>query len=336
MPKLRQQYQIKESSSYIDGSFESSPSNLLDDLSNLRYQIRSLIGGSDWDDDIRGSYSLADHSSRHESGGADVINHDDLTGFVLNEHIDWTSTSSNFLTTGTVNGGDATFLRGQFTGNFYAKSTTVSNYISIDDSAGIKEMTLKHLVAPVDSNDAARKQDIDDIDHDSLTGFVANEHIDWTSTSENFSTTGSINAGNASFNSGIFDISSLSFLVQGSAVEDYINISDTSEELVLNYLPDTPPNNHSAVNKNYVDSAIGQSGRTVIPYGANTVSISLSPSIVGFKAIASISYDSANEPEVYACTVYNKKGDGSGFDIMLSGNVPSSGSRYYVEWAVFA
>lgn len=33
------------------------------------------------------------------------INHDNLTGFVANEHIDWTAASSNFLTTGTVNVG---------------------------------------------------------------------------------------------------------------------------------------------------------------------------------------------------------------------------------------
>lgn len=33
------------------------------------------------------------------------------------------------------------------------------------------------------------------IDHDALTNFVANEHIDWTSTTENFSTTGTISSG---------------------------------------------------------------------------------------------------------------------------------------------
>ena len=33
------------------------------------------------------------------------INHDNLTGFVANEHIDWTSTSSNFNTSGTVDTG---------------------------------------------------------------------------------------------------------------------------------------------------------------------------------------------------------------------------------------
>jgi len=37
------------------------------------------------------------------------LNHDSFTGFVANEHIDWTNTSSNFSTSGTVGGGVATF-----------------------------------------------------------------------------------------------------------------------------------------------------------------------------------------------------------------------------------
>ena len=37
------------------------------------------------------------------------LNHDSFTGFVANEHIDWTNTSSNFSTSGTIGGGVATF-----------------------------------------------------------------------------------------------------------------------------------------------------------------------------------------------------------------------------------
>lgn len=267
MSKMRQQYQIKNSSNYIDGLLYPSPDNLLTDLSNLRYQIRSILGTSSWDADIRGLYSLSNHSSRHESGGFDIINHDSLFGFVSNEHIDWTSASDNFLTTGSVVGGNSTFLEGQFTGSFIVSSTTVSDYINIDDSSGTKEMTLKHLVAPVDSSDAARKQDIDDINHDDLTGYVANEHIDWTSATESFLTTGSVSGGNASFNSGYFDVTGSSFLIQGTSLEDYINISDTLQELVLNNLPDTPPNNHSAVNQNYVNSVVVKVGKQLYLMG---------------------------------------------------------------------
>lgn len=40
------------------------------------------------------------------------INHDNLTGFVANEHIDWTSTSSNLDTSGTLKSSDLTLLNG--------------------------------------------------------------------------------------------------------------------------------------------------------------------------------------------------------------------------------
>ncbi|UCD07957.1 MAG: hypothetical protein JSW41_03030, partial [Candidatus Aenigmatarchaeota archaeon] len=42
------------------------------------------------------------HKSSHEVGGGDLINHDNLTGFVGNEHIDWTNASQQLLTSGGV------------------------------------------------------------------------------------------------------------------------------------------------------------------------------------------------------------------------------------------
>ena len=45
------------------------------------------------------------------------------------------------------------------------------------------------------SSGALVNQAASTIDHDALTNFVANEHIDWTSTSENFSTTGTFSSG---------------------------------------------------------------------------------------------------------------------------------------------
>jgi len=40
------------------------------------------------------------HAATHEVAGDDLVNHDDLTGFVANEHIDWTNATQDFLTTG--------------------------------------------------------------------------------------------------------------------------------------------------------------------------------------------------------------------------------------------
>jgi len=44
------------------------------------------------------------HASIHESGGYDEISHDGLADFVADEHIDWTSTTENIVTTGTIYG----------------------------------------------------------------------------------------------------------------------------------------------------------------------------------------------------------------------------------------
>jgi len=45
---------------------------------------------------------LAAHASRHELGGADQVDHDNLLNFVANEHIDWTNAANDFKTTGSV------------------------------------------------------------------------------------------------------------------------------------------------------------------------------------------------------------------------------------------
>lgn len=50
---------------------------------------------------VAGASDLPTHATRHESGGSDQINHDSLTGFVANEHIDWTNAPNNLLTSGT-------------------------------------------------------------------------------------------------------------------------------------------------------------------------------------------------------------------------------------------
>jgi len=43
-----------------------------------------------------------DHASEHETGGGDLVNHDSLTGFLANEHIDWTNATENLITIGDI------------------------------------------------------------------------------------------------------------------------------------------------------------------------------------------------------------------------------------------
>jgi len=93
--------------------------------------------------------------------------HDGFSDFVANEHINHTSIT---LTAGAgmTGGGDISANR---TFNVIGGTgiTVNANDIQTNDSA---------------------------IVHDNLSGFVANEHIDWTSTSSNFSTSGTAATGN--------------------------------------------------------------------------------------------------------------------------------------------
>jgi len=82
------------------------------------------------------------HASTHEVGGDDLINHDDLTGFVANEHIDWTNATQDFLTTG-----DAEMLDLIVNGTFYNKG----------GSSAIGTMSLLYLPTPLPSGVHALK-----------------------------------------------------------------------------------------------------------------------------------------------------------------------------------
>lgn len=91
-----------------------------------------------------------------DSGGTvfEITDHDTLTNYVANEHIDWTSASQNLSTSGTIAGVNVT--SGADPGHTHGAGSVPN--------------------------------------HDSLTGFVANEHIDWTTASQDLQTSGRISA----------------------------------------------------------------------------------------------------------------------------------------------
>ena len=156
------------------------------------------------------------------------IDHDSLLNYVANEHINWEATASatdNFATsgtaatgalgvtgnitvTGTVDGRDvatdgtnqdshiaaSTGVHG-VTGSVVGTSDTqtLTNKTITDAGSSLSATRLTEGTVP-DARIASSSvtQHEGSINHDALTNFVANEHIDWTSTSSNFSTTGSV------------------------------------------------------------------------------------------------------------------------------------------------
>lgn len=73
-------------------------------------------------------------------------------------------------------------------GVFYQKSSVDLEFRHIAPASSKISVTLNGQDIDLDVVEA-------NVDHDSLSGFVANEHIDWTSTSSNFSTSGTAATG---------------------------------------------------------------------------------------------------------------------------------------------
>jgi len=83
------------------GKVEKVPTND-NDIANKKYVDDNAGGGVDWTisqaPDVIHADNYTDTNTTYISSD---FTHDDLTGFVANEHIDWTSASSNFSTAGT-------------------------------------------------------------------------------------------------------------------------------------------------------------------------------------------------------------------------------------------
>ena len=102
------------------------------------------------------------------------IVHDNLSGFVANEHIDHSSVSVS-AGTGLTGGGTIASTR--------TLSVDINGTADLASPAVADEL----LISDADDSNTVKKADLASIvnlaDHDALTNFVANEHIDWTASS---------------------------------------------------------------------------------------------------------------------------------------------------------
>lgn len=111
------------------------------------------------------------------------VDHDATSNFDANEHVDHTAVD---LTAGEgISGGGDISASRTFSLDLNELTTEVTiasgdkiPFTDIDDSNANKNLTFANLESI--------------LNHDSLSGFVSAEHIDWTSTSSNFSTSGTV------------------------------------------------------------------------------------------------------------------------------------------------
>ena len=114
-----------------------------------------------------------------------VVDHDAATNFVANEHIDWTGASAGTIhASNYTNTGNTTYTAG--TGLDLSGTTfniAYSGFSAIQESAANDTF----ITFDTSGSNAIKIAELSDIiglvNHDSITGFVANEHIDHTSVS---------------------------------------------------------------------------------------------------------------------------------------------------------
>jgi len=151
--------------------------------------------------------------------GSIQVSHDNTTGFVANEHLDWTSNvgtihAGNYTDTNTTyTVGDGGLTTNDFTDADHTKLNAIEASADVTDAANV----LTSLPAGTVSGSAQ-------IDHDTTTNFVANEHLDWTSN------VGTIHAGNytdtnTTYNVGDGGLSEISFTSADNTKLDAIEAS---------------------------------------------------------------------------------------------------------------
>ncbi|MBR52203.1 hypothetical protein CMK19_00365, partial [Candidatus Poribacteria bacterium] len=144
----------------------------------------------DWTSD-QGSTNIHTGNYTNTTYTSSDFTHDDLTGFVANEHIDWTVSSQGTIhstnipaialtTVQTAANQTAHLALTAEEGDVVVRSDENKSYVHNGGSAGdMTDYTL--LATPTDavlSVDGATGAVA--LTHDGLSGFVANEHIDWT------------------------------------------------------------------------------------------------------------------------------------------------------------
>ena len=150
-----------------------------------------------------------------------ALNHDNLAGFVANEHIDHTSVS--------ITGGNGLSGGGDISAN-----RTIDVDINGTTDLAAPAVGDELLIGDISNANAIRKADVASVvnlaDHDALTNFVANEHIDHTSvtlTAGNGLSGGGDISANRTFDLDLNELTTLTAIASGDKIP-FTDISDSN------------------------------------------------------------------------------------------------------------
>jgi O-glycosyl hydrolase len=215
-----------------------------------------------------------------------VVNHDNLLGFVANEHIDWSLTNAANIHPDNYTDTNTTYVSSDF------DHDSLTGFVAnehIDWS-----LTNAANIHPDNYTDTNTTYVSSDFDHDSLTGFVTNEHIDWSLTNaadihpDNYTDT------NTTYVSGDFDHDALTNYVAAEHID-----------WALTNAADIHPDNYTDTNTTYVSGDFDHD------------------SLTGFVANEHIDWSLTNaaniHPANYTDTVYTHPSDGVDLGAALTG-----------------
>ena len=188
---------------------------LLDSSGDLIYKLPAADGTANQVMKTDGAGDLAWADDNDTTYTSSDFTHDDLTGFVANEHIDWTTDQgATNIHAGNYTDTIYTSFNTDFDTRLATKSTTnlsegtnlyytdtradARAQLKIDALVGGASAAFDTLVEIQNAmaTDTELTSAISGLNHDTLSGFVANEHIDWSAASagtihaSNYSNTG--------------------------------------------------------------------------------------------------------------------------------------------------
>jgi hypothetical protein len=169
------------------------------DVTDTANVVAALTAGTNVSIANDGTISATDTNTTYTSSS---FNHDDLTGFVANEHIDWTSDqgstnlhAGNYTNT-TYSVGDGGLTQNNFTNTLKSKLDGIEASATADQTASeirtlVESATDSNVFTDADHSklnaieaNATADQTASEIEavvnHDNLQGFVTAEHIDWS------------------------------------------------------------------------------------------------------------------------------------------------------------
>lgn len=126
------------------------------------------------------------HAASHEVGGADLVDHDQLTNYLAAQHLTLPNTIVAVLTDHTQAAHNALLIDADTVDGEHAAAIVTNARVKAHFPDTIANVLSDHNLLAHTALGLFDQSS--DVDHDATTNWVANKHINWTAAADNFST----------------------------------------------------------------------------------------------------------------------------------------------------